>query len=511
MGRSSKRKKGKSAKAARRGLLGLSATAIGKKKSRQFEKRQEQRQRKKDERQTEEILRENVSGPIKDESRPPHSFIIHTGRVGRYVRQLERDLRKVMSPNTSETLKVTKRNNFKDFVVNSQYLGVTHLLVLSRSPLSVNFRIIRNPQGPTIHFKVEKYSLARDVLASQKRPVIYEELFDHPPLVVLNGFTVEGKKHLQLAQTLIQNMFPTIDMDKIKLATIRRALLLQYSAEDDLIDFRQYSIKAVPAGVSRSVKKLLQNKIPDLSKYEDICDFVLKPGQLSDSEFEGEQVELELPQDIGGPGKKKGQRTKIRLIEIGPRMSLRLTKIEEGINDGEVLYHAFVEKSVKELAMLRKQALTSRKKRMRLERQVEHNTIRKMRHLNAKEARLDEMDQKQRQSLISKQREVTGDYGGSNSEEEAEERGGGDADDESEEAGKKMGNHRASSSRVQKTSSGRTEAPKRKFGKKITAGVKRPRTSGGKEQQHHSKMDDDNKKRKVTAKKVKKEIGRAHV
>jgi hypothetical protein len=41
-------------------------------------------------------------------------------------------------------------------------------------------------------------------------------------------------------------------------------------------------------------------------------------------------------------------------------MSLRLTKIEEGINDGEVLYHAFVEKSVKELAMLRKQALTSR-------------------------------------------------------------------------------------------------------------------------------------------------------
>ena len=35
-------------------------------------------------------------------------------------------------------------------------------------------------------------------------------------------------------------------------------------------------------------------------------------------------------------------------------MSLRLTKIEEGINDGEVLYHAFVEKSTKEIAQLRK-------------------------------------------------------------------------------------------------------------------------------------------------------------
>jgi len=36
------------------------------------------------------------------------------------------------------------------------------------------------------------------------------------------------------------------------------------------------SIKAVPAGVSKSTKKLLQSKIPDLSKYEDISDFMLK-------------------------------------------------------------------------------------------------------------------------------------------------------------------------------------------------------------------------------------------
>lgn len=51
------------------------------------------------------------------------------------------------------------------------------------------------------------------MIAAQKRPVIYEELFEHPPLVVLNGFAAEGHKHLQLVQTVIQNMFPTIDVD----------------------------------------------------------------------------------------------------------------------------------------------------------------------------------------------------------------------------------------------------------------------------------------------------------
>ena len=41
-------------------------------------------------------------------------------------------------------------------------------------------------------------------------------------------------------------------------------------------------------------------------------------------------------------------------------MTLRLTKIEAGINDGEVLYHAFVEKDVSEIAELRRQAPVSR-------------------------------------------------------------------------------------------------------------------------------------------------------
>jgi ribosome biogenesis protein SSF1/2 len=96
-------------------------------------------------------VREKLSG--KEETKKPYSFVIHVGRVGKYVKRLERDIRRIMEPNTSVDLRVTKRNNFKDFLVHSQHLGVSHLVVLSKTEHSTNLRIIRNSQGPTLHFK----------------------------------------------------------------------------------------------------------------------------------------------------------------------------------------------------------------------------------------------------------------------------------------------------------------------------------------------------------------------
>lgn len=121
-----------------------------------------------------------------------------------------------------------------------------------------------------------------------------------------------------------------------------------------VIKYSFSSIKAVPAGVSKSTKKLVQSKIPDLSKYKDISEFLANPGHLSDSEFEGEQAEVELPQDLKSRGCGQGRKTKLRLMEIGPRMTWTLRKVEEGIDEGEVLYHAFVKKSAAEVTALRK-------------------------------------------------------------------------------------------------------------------------------------------------------------
>lgn len=47
--------------------------------------------------------------------------------------------------------------------------------------------------------------------------------------------------------------------------------------------------------------------------------------------------------------------TAFRLYELGPRLTLQLTKIEEDIDEGEVLYHAYITKSPKELMQLRKE------------------------------------------------------------------------------------------------------------------------------------------------------------
>lgn len=43
---------------------------------------------------------------------------------------------------------------------------------------------------------------------------------------------------------------------------------------------------------------------------------VFSPGQLSESEFEGEQKEVELAQDLSTRGCRKGQKTNIRLLSF---------------------------------------------------------------------------------------------------------------------------------------------------------------------------------------------------
>lgn len=41
-------------------------------------------------------------------------------------------------------------------------------------------------------------------------------------------------------------------------------------------------------------------------------------------------------------------------------MTWRLMKIEEGINDGEVLYHSYIQKTLEEVNQLRKKAPKTR-------------------------------------------------------------------------------------------------------------------------------------------------------
>lgn len=63
---------------------------------------------------------------------------------------------------------------------------------------------------------------------------------------------------------------------KVKLSNIRRCVLLNYDPITKLIEFRHYAIKVNPVGISKGVKKMVQNKVPNLARYDEISDFLTK-------------------------------------------------------------------------------------------------------------------------------------------------------------------------------------------------------------------------------------------
>ncbi|XP_053320822.1 suppressor of SWI4 1 homolog [Spea bombifrons] len=320
----------------------------------------------------------------------PHSFVFNRGQIGKNVQQLILDVRRAMEPYTATSLKVRKKNALKDFVAVAGPLGVTHFLIFSKTTENVNFKFVRLPRGPTLSFRVIQYSLVKDVVSSLKKHRMHEQQFTHPPLLILNNFGNQGMQ-VKLMATMFQNMFPSINVHKVSLNTIRRCILINYNDDTQTLEFRHYSLKVVPVGMSKGMKKLLQEKFPNMSRWEDISELLVKGANLSESEAEqdGDHNITELPQVYAGRGNMKAQQSAVRLTEIGPRMTLQLLKIEEGLSDGKVLYHSFVKKTEEEIkAMLERRENRLRQKHERkkkqekdVERKKEQNEANKKRSL----------------------------------------------------------------------------------------------------------------------------------
>uniref|UniRef100_A0A8C9VBD8 Peter pan homolog n=1 Tax=Scleropages formosus TaxID=113540 RepID=A0A8C9VBD8_SCLFO len=308
----------------------------------------------------------------------PHSFVFHRGQVGRNVGQLVMDVRRVMEPFTARSLKVRKSNVLKDFVSVAGPLGVTHFVVFSKTPTTVNMRLARLSKGPTMYFKVLKYTLIKDVVSSLKRHRMHQQQFTHHPLLVLNDFGMEGMQ-VKLMATMFQNMFPTINVHKVNLNVIKRCVLLNYDRVSQEIEFRHYSLKVVPVGMSRGVKKLMQERFPKMSRLEDISELLMKGANLSESEAEqdGEHNITELPQVFSGRGNMCSEQSAVRLTEIGPRMTLKLVKIEEGLGEGNILYHSLVSKSDEELQEMLKKKEVKLKQKEERKKQQEQNIAKK--------------------------------------------------------------------------------------------------------------------------------------
>uniref|UniRef100_A0A674G6V4 Suppressor of SWI4 1 homolog n=1 Tax=Taeniopygia guttata TaxID=59729 RepID=A0A674G6V4_TAEGU len=288
--------------------------------------------------------------------------------------------RRVLEPFTARNLQVRRSNSLRDLVAVAGPLGVSQFLVLSKSQTGINLKLFRLPGGPTLTFKVLQYSLVRDVVSSLRRHRMHEQQFRHPPLLVLGNFGAR-QPQLKLMAGMFQGMFPALNVHKVNLNSIRRCLLISHDADAQRLEFRHYSVQVVPVGLSRGIRKILQEKFPNLARMDDISQLLLGDAPLSESEAEpdGPQNVLELAQNCAGRGNSAAQQSAVRLTEIGPRLTLQLLKVEEGLGQGNVLYHGLAPKGEQELQVLqarREQRLQVRAERRR---EQEQNLQRKRR------------------------------------------------------------------------------------------------------------------------------------
>jgi len=289
----------------------------------------------------------------------PKTFVFRLGRVGYSLKQLTEDLREVMLPCTAKNLRSKKSNVLKDFLAVAGPLNISHFNFFTRTDNGAYFKIAKFPHGPTFTFALERYSLSHEVRKlhlTSHAPVVS---FQSPPLLILNGFT-KGGKHIQLLAVLLQNMFPSININTVTFSQVRRVVLFHYDHETDKINFRHFLINLNPKGVTKGVKRIAQEKVPDLSTLEDISDYVLAAAKPTESDREDDpENEVSVPKRYPGRLNRDARYKKgsIRLTELGPRMDMKVLKIEEGMSDGLVQYHAFVKKSPEELAEMKKKQL----------------------------------------------------------------------------------------------------------------------------------------------------------
>ena len=100
---------------------------------------------------------------------------------------------------------------------------------------------------------------------------------------MLNNFP-QDHNALKLMTKVFQNMFPAINVATVALKEIRRVLLLHYDPATERISLRHYEINARPVGMSKAVKQLVTSSIPDLSKFNDVSDFILRSADGYESE-----------------------------------------------------------------------------------------------------------------------------------------------------------------------------------------------------------------------------------
>jgi len=289
---------------------------------------------------SDEQLKAQDEGEAQHLIKAPHTFVITQGKTDKIERELCADVRSVMEPFTATKLKTKRKNTVKDFVAMAGFFHVTHMLVLNKTVGGKTFlRIAHLPRGPTLTFEVIGFTTASLVRKAMKKVVQMANQLQKSALLIQNNFSGPGM-HFKLMSTMFQNMLPSININKVNLSNVKRCLLLNYNSERDVVEWRHYSIKVVPTGIAKAAKKLVEKKVPNLGNLPDIADFVDNPGA---SESEAEEIlagtnRVVCPEQVRTRGNMPGKQSALKLYELGPRMTLKLVKIQSGLCEGKDLY-----------------------------------------------------------------------------------------------------------------------------------------------------------------------------
>ncbi len=101
-------------------------------------------------------------------------------------------------------------------------------MTFSKTQLSTYMRLIRVPRGPTLNFRIRRFTHSRDIVSALKRPQTFPKQFEHAPLLVMNGFQGDSI-HIKLIATMFQNMFPSINVATVSfLSLLLNEIILVY-------------------------------------------------------------------------------------------------------------------------------------------------------------------------------------------------------------------------------------------------------------------------------------------
>jgi ribosome biogenesis protein SSF1/2 len=241
-------------------------------------------------------------------------------------------------------------------------------------------------------------------------------------------------KHLEsLVTTIFQSLFPPISPQTTPLTSIRRVLLLnrEPAKEDDgtyTLNLRHYAITTKATGLSKPLRRLnaaeklinsqksartKKGGLPNLGKMEDIADFMIggengegymtdaTSGSEADTDAEVEVVETrtkkilskrqqERMRDDKKRGSKGGvEKRAVKLVELGPRMRLRMTKVEEGVCNGKTMWHEYIHKTKEEIRELDKR-WEQRRQEKEARKKIQRENVEKKRKAKSLGAKEDE-------------------------------------------------------------------------------------------------------------------------